>query len=132
MKLIMKTLVFLTLAMMSCSKTTQVVRVRFENQTMWSFTNIYVNDHHVGDLGIGATSDYLEYSDYNLHDNKPEPESFSGNISATQRLAFVQPTSSNPALLGKIEKMPPGDYTIVLKSGYYTQSTNTYISFEFK
>lgn len=132
MKQGMTVFLLLMFTMMSCRKSTPVVRIRFENQTMWNFTNIYVNDHQLGDLNIGSITGYTEYSDYNLHDNKPEPETFSGNISPTQRLAFVQPTSSNPALLGKIEKLSPGEYTIVLKSGYYTQSTNTYITFEFK
>jgi hypothetical protein len=132
MKQVITGLLLLVVMLMSCKKSAQVVRVRFENQTMWNFTNIYVNEHKLGDLSIGETTGYTEYSEYNLHDNKPEPESFSGNISPTERLAFVQPTSSNPALLGRIEKMSPGDYTVVLKSGYYTQSTNTYITFNFK
>ena len=132
MKQIIIGLLLIVFTLLSCRKSSQVVRVRFENQTMWNFTNIYVNNHQIGDLSIGAVTGYTEYSDYNLHNNKPEPESFSGNIAPNQRLAFVQPTSSNPALADKIEKLQPGDYTVVLNSGYYTQSTSTYIIFNFK
>lgn len=63
MKQVITGLLLLVVMLMSCKKSAQVVRVRFENQTMWNFTNIYANEHKVGDLSIGATTGYTEYSE---------------------------------------------------------------------
>ena len=124
-------LICLSLAFAGCKKDVQTVQVCFENQSMWDFTNVIINDKYsISGLQKGYTSQFIVFDNYKLHNNKPEPENFSAQIASNTRLAFVQ---SNQPLPGEsIAQLKPGTYTVVITSGYFTNSSNTYIRFEFK
>jgi hypothetical protein len=113
------------------------IRVRFENQTQWNFTNVLIaptnwraNSRYVslGNLAIGETSKFMECDTLYRQVNQVELGSFSANISANERMAVVQASGPmNPSY----SMLSPGDYTVIITNGYYMSGSvrTTYLDF---